>query len=45
MQPGEMQLGEVQRPPIKGLVDLVKLFKIYIFLTHIRNPLHYALTL
>ena len=31
-QPGEMQLGEVQRP-------LVKLFKIYLFLTHIRNPL------
>jgi len=28
------------RCPTPGLVDLVKLLKIYIFLTHIRNPLH-----
>ena len=28
-----MQPGEVSHTPIKGLVDLVKLFKIYIFLT------------
>jgi len=34
MQPGEMQPGEMPHTPIKGLVDLVNLFKIYLFISN-----------